>query len=417
MLVVRDDRMVGFDVCCDAFFEDPHPTLAALRAQAPCHYEPRLDAHLVTRFHDVSRVLTDHQLFSSVRASQFGKGAPASVEPLRAEFNAEMSRLLVFTDPPLHGRLRSGLALAFGPSLAPLLQTAAKSTIAEALDELESSPEPDVIRDFAYPVPSRILARLLGIDPADIDRFKQWTTDVLALIGVPVGTDEVVRRGHAAILALREYILDLLRDRRARPRDDMLSKLAAIDTTSADAELTDGNVVGLCYAMILGGHESTTNLLGNSIQAILLDGDARAYVLDQRGRISADGVGELVRFDGPFLSVIRRALHDTTIADRPIRAGEFVFSMITAANRDPEAFSSPDRLDLAAPRRKHLGFGASIHSCIGISMARTIVQVSLEQFFTRYPDASTDAGRCRWQRNLSMRGLDAFPVDLGPRHG
>jgi pimeloyl-[acyl-carrier protein] synthase len=402
--------MLEFDILSEQFFANPYPTLSAMREEAPCYYEPRLEAYVLTRYHDIERVLQDEQ-FSSQRVSQFSKGAPEHVQPMLDVYNRELERWLLFLDPPVHTRLRSMLRKVFGPGYIPLIEELARETVADAMSDLEATREPDLVRDFALPVPTRILARLLGIESADIELFKQWTLDIFALIGAGVADEESVRRGHRGVTSLREYVLGLIHERRARPRNDAISALAERGPDGSTADEDD--IIGLCMTLIVAGHETQTSLITNALHALFMDSKSRDWV-NARGGIDEDTVDELMRYDGPVFSLIRRARRDVTVAGQRIREGEFVFNILIAGNRDPRKFNDPDRLDLTRPRSSHLALGTGIHRCVGAPMARKVVREAITQFMRRFPAATAVRDQCVWQRNMSLRGLSSFPVRLRP---
>jgi cytochrome P450 len=399
--------MPDFDVLSDAFFADPYPTFAAMRRDAPCYYDTRLEAHILTRYRDVEHALGGED-FSAERVDQWGKGAPAQVQDELAFFARELKRWIPFNDPPVHTRLRTRLGASFGPHNLPRIEQLAREHVATGLAGLDPAGEIDFIRDFAFPVPSRILAALMGIPAGDIGLFKQWTVEIFTLIGAGVATEEAVRTGHHGIGAMRDYCRALIDERRARPQDDVVSALIA--TGTPDDPVTDDDVAGMVMTMIAAGHETTTYLIGNAVHAVMGDARSRELVLDSG--LGTDAVEEFARYDGAVFSIIRRARADLTINGELVPQGAPVFCMLHSANRDPRVNREPDRLDLARAKVTHVGFGAGIHKCIGSLMARTVVREAVQEFIRRFP-AAQPAGEITWISNLGLRGMTAFPVQLG----
>ena len=404
--------MADYDILSNAFYDDPYPTLAAMRRDDPCWYDPRLGAYVLTRFNDIERTLQDPR-FSAERVRAFTRGAPEHLQAKIDVYVGELERWLLFCDPPIHTRLRTRLTNAFGPRFMPLIRESAAEAVTQAIADMAAHPAPDIIAHFAYPVPTQVLIRLLGIDAADIERFKQWTTDIFALIGAGVANEAAVEVGYRGVTELREYVLELIAHKRAAPRDDVLSALCGPELGPGEEPISDDDVRGLFMAIIVAGHETSTNLIGNAIHAVITDGDARDWIL-RNGGVTEQSIDEFVRFDGPVFSMIRRAKQNLSIAGQLIREGDFVFSMLNAGNRDPRRFPNPERLDLDRPWPEHVGLGVGIHRCVGAGMARVVVREAVSQFVEAFPDAAI-AGPLDWQRNMSIRGLNAFPVSLGAR--
>lgn len=406
--------MREYDLLGEGFYANPYPTLADMRREDPCWFDPRLNAFITTRYQDVNRVLHDHDDFSSQRVAQFVNGAPPHLQKKVDAYVGELSRWLLFVDPPHHTTLRARLLQAFGPRFLPLVAEAAEAATTRALQQMETNATADVINDFAYPVPTRVLAQVLGISDADIERFKAWTTDVFTLMGSGVADEAAVEAGYRGVTDLREYVLALMQQKRESPAEDVVSALAnPADGESGDS-VPDDDIVGLFMAMIVAGHETTTGLIGNAIRAILSDPGCRKWVLG-RSDFPEAAAEELLRYDGPVFSVVRRARHDVVVAGQFVGEGAFIINILNAGNRDPRKFSDPDRLDFERLQPAHLGLGTGIHGCIGAPMARSVIRVAVSRFVHRFPNATVADG-CTWQRNLSVRGMLALPVILNGAH-
>lgn len=405
--------MREYDLLGETFYADPYPTLAEMRREDPCWFDPRLNAFVITRYQDIRRVLYDHDDFSSERVAQFVNGAPSHLQGKVDVYVRELSRWLLFVDPPHHTVLRARLLESLGPRFLDLVTEAAERAVTEALRAMEERPVADLISDFAYPVPTWVLARVLGISDADIERFKAWTTDVFTLIGAGVANEAAVETGYRGVVDLREYVLDLLQRKRKSPAHDVLSALANPVNADADEAVPDDDIVGLFMAMIIAGHETTTGLIGNAIHAILGDPRCRQWILDNPD-FPETAVDELLRYDGPVLSLMRRANRDVVIAGQVVKQGAFIFNFLNAGNRDPRMFSDPDRLDFDRPQPAHVGLGTGIHQCVGAPMARRVVRAAVPRFVHRFPDATLAEGRI-WQQNISIRGMLTLPVTLNSR--
>ncbi len=400
--------MREYDLLGDAFFDDPYPTFAALRRHDPCWYDPQLEAHIVTRFDDVERILQDPR-FSSQRVRQFVRGAPAALQPKVDAYVQQLERWLLFMDPPHHAVLRTRLLQCFGPRFIPIISEAAADAVGLALASVEREPSPNVIEHYAYPIPAVVLATVLGISRDDIERFKRWTTDIFALMGSGIADEQAVELGYRGVTELRAYVLALIAQKRVDPQDDVLSALAAADDGSE--AVSDEDIVGMFMTLIIAGYESSMNLIASALHNILADPRCRTWIA-RRGGLSDSTVDEFMRHDGSVFTVLRRATQDTVVADSVVRKGGIVITMLNAANRDPRKFVDPDRLDLDRPTSAHLALGIGMHGCVGGAMARIVVREAVGRFVLRFPDAVAVDG-CSWQRNLSFRGLRSLPVTLG----
>jgi cytochrome P450 len=399
-----------YDLLGEAFYANPYPTLAEMRREDPCWFDPRLKAFITSRYQDIRRVLHDDSDFSSERVAQFVNGAPTHLQNKVDVYVGELSRWLLFVDPPHHTVLRLRLQQGLGPRFLPLAAEAAEQAVTEALRAIEARSTADVINDFAYPVPTRVLARVLGISDADIERFKAWTTDIFTLIGAGVANEAAVEAGYRGVTDLREYVLALLQQKRESPAEDVLSALANPAKGEPGEIVPDDDIVGLFMAMIVAGHETMTGLIGNALHAILSEPRCGNWVLGNLN-FPESAVDELIRYDGPVLSIVRRAKRDVVIAGQVVGEGAFIFNVLNAGNRDPRKFSDPDRLDFDRPQPAHVGLGTGIHQCIGAPMARIVIRETVPRFVHRFPNATVADG-CIWQRNISIRGLLALPVIL-----
>ena len=318
--------MADYDLLSADFYCDPYPILAEMRREDPCWFDHRLGAFVLTRYGDVARVLQGED-FSAQRVRQFTRGAP---DHLRAKVEAyvdALERWLLFVDPPHHTRLRARLQRAFGPALLPVIGAATRDAVQAALDELDGAGSADVIAAFAYPVPTRVLARVFGISDADIERFKRWTSEIFALIGAGVADANAVEAGYRGVVELRDYVLAMLAEKRRTPSDDMLSALARPRGEESENEVDDEDLVGLFMSMIVAGHETSTNLIGNALRAVMLDPALRERVCGP-SELPEAAVEEFVRFDGPVASMLRRAKRDIVIAGTFVPEGSFLFSML-----------------------------------------------------------------------------------------
>jgi pimeloyl-[acyl-carrier protein] synthase len=276
---------------------------------------------------------------------------------------------------------------------------------------MEASPAADLINDFAYPVPTQVLARVLGISDSDIEQFKEWTSDIFTLIGAGVANEAAVETAYRGMTELREYVLGLLQQKRQSPAEDVLSSLAnPAPGEPGGTVVPDRDIAGLFMALIVAGHEAMTGLIGNGLHGILRDSRCKNWILGHPDFPEA-AVDELLRYDGPILSIMRRAKRDVIVAGQLVPEGAFIFNVLNAGNRDPREFSDPERLDFDRPVPAHVGLGVGLHQCVGAPMTKVVVGEAIPRFVRHFPNA-TLTDRCVWLNNISIRGLQAMPVLL-----
>jgi cytochrome P450 len=384
--------VLGFDPFAPEFNADPYAQYRELRAGGPLTRSPG-GLWLSTSFAVCTRVLRD-PVFGHGDAELGAAGRP----PRRL-------RSFLTLDPPEHTTLRRQVSRAFTARLVERLRPRVSALVDDLLARLDG--EVDLIAGLAHPLPVIVISEMLGVPPDDHDRFTAWS-DALARGLDPdflVPPDELAYRDRARE-EFGEYLRELAARRRAEPGDDLLSGLAAID------ELSEDDLVATCVLLLVAGHETTVNLIANGALALLRSPDQLAW-FRAHPESAVPSVEELLRYDPPVQLSARVALEDTEVAGQPIRRGEPVMLLLAAANRDPETFADPDRLDLTrwlteAPR--HLAFGQGIHFCLGAPLARVEGQLALTALMRR--DVSLRPGPLRYKDNLILRGLAELPVRL-----
>ncbi len=400
----------SIDLLSPELVADPYPALARLRAEAPVCWSERHGAWLVTRFDDVSAGFRDPRL-SSDRVGSFLPDRPsARREAAEDDPTARiLSNWMEFKDPPDHTRLRRLVQKAFTPRTVESLRPRVQEIVEALLLDLARAGRADLVRSFAYPLPAIVIAEMLGVPVEDRDLFKGWSDDVLGLVFGAGASDRHVR-ARRGFRELEAYMDGMLRRARAHPADDLLSALAAAEE-QGDV-LSRDEVIGTCVLLLFGGHETTTNLLGTSVWLLHRHPEARERLRREPG-LFPQAIEEFLRFDGPSKMMVRWPIEDLELRGRKIRRGERVFLLQNAANRDPEAFSEPDRLDLSRRPNAHLGFGFGIHYCLGAPLARLEAQLALPALLRRFPDLRVETDTPEWNPTLLSRGLRSLPVSTG----
>jgi cytochrome P450 len=368
---------------------------------------------VLSRYADVAAVLRDPRFGvgmdeASVLQATL-EGAPGSATV------AELSRWMLFRDPPDHTRLRGLVSSAFTPRAVEALRPRVQSVVDDLIDSFRGSDEVDLIAGLALPLPVTIISELLGMPVEDQAQAREWA-EAIAQVLDPVVSESQVTRADTAVRELSSYIAGVVEHRRAHPGPDLLSRLIEA-RDDAGERLSQAELISTVALLFGAGHETTRNLVGNGILALLRHPDQ----LDALRRDAAAGGGlirgaveELLRYDSPVQLAGRGAREDIDLAGERIRAGEPVMLLIGAANRDPARFADPDRLDVARPDLKMLSFGGGIHFCLGAMLARVEAQIAIGTLLARVPSLELTGATLEWRTHITLRGLQALPVRIGP---
>lgn len=398
-----------YDLMTPAALADPFGIYRRLRDDDPVHWSDGYNGWLLTRYDDIARCLKDPR-FSAARAAKMFERLPPDLRAATVPLQQAFSRWLLMMDPPDHTRLRSLVFQAFAPALMASLRPRIQAVVDAALDRVVPAGRFDVIRDVAYPIPAVVIAELLGVDAADRDRFKAWSDDLALMELGPRGFVQA----QTSMLAMHDYLRGVVTARRREPREDLVSQLLA--ARDAGAAIEEDELLASCVLILFAGHETTTNLIGNGILELLRHPDQLA-VLRAEPQLIEPAVEELLRFHGPIQRVRRTVTEPVELGGKQLRAGDAVWLMVGAANRDPAVFADPDRLDLRRRPTRHLTFGLGPHFCVGAALARIEGPIALASILARCPDlrgATTEPAELTWRKDLSFRGVTSLPVEFTP---
>jgi len=383
------------------FLADPYPTYHRLRDEDPVHHSP-LDFWVLTRYDDVVAVLRDPRFIKeplvSVVAARFGVTVPPGV-----------GLSMLDRDPPDHTRLRSLVSKAFTPRVVEGLRPRIQKIVDDLITRAEAVGRMDLIEEFAYPIPVNVICEMLGVPIGDHERFKGWSLDIargLDSVWLPPES-EIPKRSGAARHAIGDYMRGLIAERRASPRGDLLSALIAAE--EAGDKLSEDELIATCILLLIAGHETTVNLIGNGTLALLRHPEELRRLRETPGLITS-AVEELLRYDGPVQRTARITSTEVTIGGRTIGKGEMVMPFIGAADRDPSQFTGPDRLDLGRTDNRHIAFGWGIHFCLGAPLARVEGQIAIDSLVRRLPRLTLVDDEPEYRQSLTLRGLKALPV-------
>jgi cytochrome P450 len=392
---------VHFNPMDPEFVADPYPTYRRLRAEDPVHHSP-LGFWVLTRYEDVVAVLRDprcaKEAIAAFVAARFGVAVPPGI-----------GLSMLDRDPPDHTRLRGLVSKAFTPRVVEGLRPRIQQIVDGLLARVEGAHAMDLIEAFAYPLPVVVICEMLGVPVEDHERFRAWGLDIargLDAILLPPDS-EVAQRSAAARHALAGYFRALIAERRAAPRGDLLSALIAAE--EAGDTLSEDELLATCILLLVAGHETTVNLIGNGTLALLRHPDQLRRLRETPGLI-AGAVEELLRYDGPVQRTARVPSEDVTIGGRTIGKGEMVMPFIGAADRDPAQFPDPDRLDITRADNRHIAFGWGIHFCLGAPLARVEGQIAIGTLVRRLPKLALATDRPEYRQSLTLRGLKSLPV-------
>jgi cytochrome P450 len=398
-----------FDPFAPEIRADPYPTYRRMREQAPIYWTPD-GSPMFTRYDDCVAILRDHERFSNDGSkSKYAENVDdaAMAGGMLSALNA---RPMLFTDPPDHTRLRGLVNKAFTPRAIDRLRPRMEAIVDELLEEVAGAGTMDIIEHVAYPLPVIMIAELLGVPASDRELLKEWSEPLARTIDpldnlAPEFINEVAGAG----LAFIAYFAQLINERRQSPTDDVLSALIAAEE-SGD-KLTQEEVIVNLVLLLIAGHETTTNLIGNGMLALLRHPAQMAELREDPSLIKT-GVEELLRFDSPVQLDARTALVDVEIGGVTVPKKEQPILLLAAANRDPAQFPDPDRLDLRRTPNTHIAFSSGIHFCVGASLARAEGQVAINAMLRRMPKLALAVDEPPYKGNVTLRGMASLPVSF-----
>jgi cytochrome P450 len=376
-----------------------------LREVAPVCWEPDFGEWILTRWSDCQTVLRDPRFSSNLAHSSAPMQGP--VEMLRAS----TSRVLLFIDPPDHTRLRGLVSQAFTPRRIEAMRNRVEAIVGEIFDKVASGATGtmDLMADLAQPLPVIVICELLGVPVEDHEKFGPWSSAASRLLDGDLD-EETMMRSLAGAAELITYFQELFQRRRDDPADDLLTAL--VQAEAEGDRLDEEELMSITVLLFIAGHETTSNLIGNGTLALLRHPQQAARLLERADdqAFVRNAVEELLRFDPPVQLTGRFATTDLEVAGVPIAKGEAVVTVVAAANRDPEHYALPERLDLERPDPHHLGFSQGIHYCLGAALARLEGEVVFPALLRRYPSLRLATDTPTYRDHRVLRGLAALPV-------
>ncbi len=392
--------------------DDPYPMYGVIRTVRPVLEVPiegwnGPGTWLLTRYRDVREVLRDHRYSADRTSAPFVKHNMDRLPDFLRQA-AQGRRSMLIQDPPDHTRLRKLVNQAFTRRRIEALRGHIEDLVRDLLDDVERKLEGfDLIHDFAEPLPAIVIAELLGVPPEDHRKFRGWSSRLIRAVGTAQDSDR--EAASEANTALIDYLARTIAARRAEPKDDLISAMIAAQE-ERDA-LTEDELLATANLLLIAGHETTTNLIGNGMLALLREPEQWKRLCDDP-TLATSAVEELLRFDGPVQATVRVAKEDIAIDDKVIPEGSLVLVSIGAANHDPEVFDEPDRLDITRDPNPHLGFGFATHFCLGAPLARLEAEIAFRELARRLPNAQLLTEDPTYRENPVLRGIEGLEVGL-----
>jgi cytochrome P450 len=387
------------------FLENPYPVFKRFREEAPVWWSAKGKYWIVTRHAEVNQVLSN--LAYQKRLDRWKEINPlARMLPSVKQAIKSRSQWMLNMDPPDHTRMRSLVNKAFTPSTVAGLSSHIEQIASELLTAAEAKGEIDIIHDYAFPLPITVIAHMLGVPPQDRDLFRKFSHMLTSTLEVTPSIKGVAE-GNKAIDGLIEYLRPLVAERRKNPKEDLISTLIAAEEQGN--KLTEEELLQNCVLMLIAGHETTVNLIGNNVLDLLTHPDQWEMVKANSDLIPA-AVQETLRYNSPIQMARRLAGEDLELGGQKIKNGDMISVMLGAANHDPAVYENPDVFDIRREQKRNLAFGQGIHHCVGSSLAEAEGKIALRMIAQRMPNLKLKTEKFDWRESVLFRGVNSLPA-------
>ena len=385
----------------DGFQQDPYPIYETLRTKDPVHWSELTHGWVISRFEHVDAMLRDHKRFGSDER-RAGGAAPPYTPPFPE------GRSLLVIDPPDHTRLRALVSRAFTPRAIANLEPHIEQMVDEALSQVPENEPFDLMERLAHPLPITIIAEMIGVPPEDRERFQHWSERVARILE-PTITPAEMEAALVAAAELSDYFRVIIEQRRAEPQDDMITRLIAAEEEGS--KLSMDEMLSMLRLLLAAGNETTTNLIGNGMLALLRHPD-QLRQLQENPDLAAAAVEELLRYDGPVQTDGRTVLEDMELEGKQLKRGQPLILLIGSANRDGQAYEHADALDITREGQPHVAFGRGIHHCLGAPLARLEGRIALAALARHFREIRLVEAKPRFKDNVVLRGLRTLPLEV-----
>lgn len=394
------------------FYQSPWPVYDLLRRKAPVYWCNPWAQWIVTRNEDVSYILKNPLIFSSVGWElKYLNQLPAiHRDKLQNLYHHYETKVISNSDAPEHTRLRKLIARSFSPKVIGALSDQIGALAEKFFDDLPKNEEFDWIKNFSHPFPAAVIALLFGAPSQDTNKFENWSRDIIRFIGTGSPKLELAIKLEQSLIEFREYLSVLITARRLKPQNDLLSTM--IEKSEDEDALTQDELISTCITILFAGHETTSNLLGTALLELLRNPDQWTMLVDNPD-LALSATEEVLRLNGPVQRIRRVALHDTNLASVTIKKGDAVMAFVGSANRDETLFPNPNLFDIKRDKSQNLAFGGGVHLCIGAALSRLESVIVLQKLVKCYPRTQLAMSfQEEYFENMTFRGVKSLKLIL-----
>ncbi len=392
------------------FLANPFPTFKRLRDEDPVHWSQNLRGWVLTRYDDVREVLVGDDM-SSDRMTPFFKRVTGEERNKIQSLIHYLGKWAVFKDPPEHTHLRNLMNQPFTPRIVEKMRLSIEDLVTGMIDRVSETGRMDIITDLAYPLPATVMMDLLGVPRSELDQIKRWSDDIALFIGSAQSAEDKYAKAEAATHDMAGYFRSMIEERRKSPQDDLTTGM--LEAGDGGDKLSEDELISNCILLLFAGHETTTNLMGNGMLALMKHRD-QMELLNRQPDLVTSAIEELLRYDGPSGSQVRIVARDVEMGGKKLNEGERIFAFVNSGNRDDRRFSNPDAVDITRKRNRHLTFGQGIHFCLGAPLARLESQIAIREMSKRLKDVhlAIPEQDLKFMDSVVLRGVKALPVEF-----
>jgi pimeloyl-[acyl-carrier protein] synthase len=386
---------------------NPYALYRALREQDPVHWDAQMGFWTLTRYADVTALLHDARIAKAWGLETALNRMPKSDREFAAPVYATFGQQMLYADPPYHTQLRGLVNKAFTPRVVEKMRPHIEEIADELLNQVQAKGQMDIVHDYAYPLPIAVIMELFGLPKPEQARVKQWSDDFAGAIGIVRQTPQVMKRARESYAEFRDYLSMLADKLEKNPQDNLLSGL--VNVTDGGKSLSRDELAANVLIVLIGGHETATDGIGNGVIQLLAHPDQLQALRDDPTLLPV-AVEEILRYESPAQIVWRVAHEDIDLDGKHIAKGQLLNLILGAANRDPAQFSTPEEFNIHRAEHKHIAFGLGNHYCVGSPLGRLDVEIGLGTLLRRLPNLKRTSDTLEWQEAPTFRGVKALPI-------